>query len=69
MQRVEELFDDLTQVYVQRSDYFYNPKNLTLKKFEASNFNVANRSVDLQMQFESPFDLGLNTEKSDYVYF
>ena len=55
--------------YVQRSDYRYDPKNITLKEFTYTNFNATNQTIDLQMKFNEPFDLGLNTEKSDYLTF
>ena len=32
-----------------------------------SNFNATNRTIDLMVDFEEPFDLGLNTGKSDYL--
>lgn len=67
MLRVEEDFEELFTPYVQAADFFYNPVNITLLDFSYTNFNVENRTVDLAFKFESPFDLGLNTAKSDHV--
>ena len=48
--------------YVQMADYFYDERNITLKNISYSNFNATNSTVNVALQFEDPFDLGLNLD-------
>lgn len=69
MARVEKDFSMFFSPVVQKSNFFYDPKNITVKEYSYTNFNHENRTVDLAFQFFDPFELGLNTEKSDYIMF
>jgi len=54
---------------VQKADYFYDEKNITLKEVTYSSFNVTNQTVDVALTFEEPFEYGLNLDLSDTIYF
>ena len=64
-QDIDLLFDPL----VQKADFFYEPKNITLKGIEYTNFNISNQTIDVALQFEEPFELGLIIDQSDFIYF
>ena len=69
MALVEKNFAYLFKPVVQRSNYFYESRNITVKDFEFTNFNSTNRTVDMAFKFDDPNVLGLNTKKSDHLMF
>ena len=69
MERVEEDFEELFTPVVQMANFYKEPKNITVQEYQFNNFNMSNQTVDVAFKFESPFELGLNTEKSDHIVF
>lgn len=70
MALVEEDFDELFSLDVQS----YKAQGLALgeikvTEFIYTNFNVSNQTVDASFKFDRPNELGLNTEKSDFILF
>ena len=62
---IEKLFSN---VYLQGSDYYNNKVNRTCD-VTFHTFNHTNQTVDWSFKIEEPSRVGLNTEKSDYIYF
>ena len=40
-----------------------------MKSITYSDFDASNRSVNVALKFEEPFELGLNIDTPDYVYY
>ena len=63
MSKIEDDFDELFALDVNS----YSEQEINIIDFDYGNFNTTNQTLNVQYKFNIPFDLGLNTGKSDYV--
>ena len=69
IEKVKADFDKIFDIYVQESDYVFDPKNITLKNFQILDSNQRNQTISFRAIFEDPLVLGLNNQVNDRLFF